>query len=124
MDNTSHQKLFLLLLLLHFIPLLLFIEGCHSRGGLVREEASAAAVPHSDLVKHALLLVLLIFLSRRLGGGVAGVEPAAPGPSPPLGLVVDADLAALLLRRCRLLLVTIQPLLLLLLLEGTHAVVG
>lgn len=116
MDNTSHQELFVVLLLLCFIPLLFFIEGCHSRGGAVGEEASGTAVPHSDLVKHAALLVvvLLLVLPGRLGGGVAGVEPAAPGPSPPLGLLVDADLTALVLQRSWLLLVLLFLLLLLL----------
>lgn len=116
-SNTSHQELFvILLLLLLFIPLLFFIEGRHSRGGAVREDAPGAAVPHSDLVEHAalvvLVVVLLLILARRLGGGVARVEPAAPGPSPPLGLVVDADLVALASQRSGLLLVLILFLLL------------
>lgn len=123
--DTSHQKLFLPIL--HFISLLLFVEGRHARGGPVGEEAPLAAVPHLPILKHAaLLLLFLLLFSGGLRGGVAGVKPAAPRPSPPLGLVVDADLAALLLQRSWLLIVTVMRLLLLPLflpLKGICAVV-
>lgn len=107
----------MILLLLYLIPLL-FIKGRHSRGSPVGEEAPPAGMPRSKLVKHAALLVLifLVLLSGGLGarGGVAGVEPAAPGPRPPLRLVVDAHVTVALPQMSRLLPATVQLLFLLL----------
>lgn len=116
MDNTSHQILFFFLLLR---LLLLLIEWRHSRRSPIREEAPRAAVPHPNLMKHAavlLLVVVLLLLSGRLWvrGGVAGVKPAAPAPRPPLRLVMDTYLAALLTQRSQLLLFLLE--------ERTHAV--
>lgn len=95
--DMSHQKLFLPIFCL--ISLLLFVEGRHARGGPVGEEAPLAAVPHPHVLKHtAFLLLLLVLFSGGLRGGVAGIEPAASSLAPPLGLVVDTHLAALLLQ--------------------------